>query len=444
MKRGDQKATAQHTMFTVTGGKPLTGEVTVRGAKNSATKLAVAALLTDDVCTLHNVPEIGDVEVVFQMIRLMGGVVEKLSPGTVRIMTNGLKPISHENLRSVSKLSRIPILFAGPLLHRFHEAWVPELGGCKIGERPVNFHIEALRALGVDVEEVHKGFHCTTNGLRGAKIEFSYPSVGATEQALLASVLAEGNTEIMGAAFEPEVMDLISVLQKMGAGISVEADRRIRIKGVSKLNGCEHTVIPDRIEVASWACAAAVTNGNIFVKNARQQDMMAFLNVFRDAGGIFEVTDEGIRFSRGARLLPVVIETNPHPGFVTDWQQPFVVLLTQAEGASIVHETVYEDRFGYTAALNQMGANIELHKECLGGNHCRFGERGHYHSAIITGPTPLRGAEITVPDLRAGFSYVIAALAAKGTSTLQNIEVISRGYEALPEKLKKLNAEISF
>jgi UDP-N-acetylglucosamine 1-carboxyvinyltransferase len=212
---------------------------------------------------------------------------------------------------------------------------------------------------------------------------------------------------------------------------------------VRELGGYDHAAMPDRLEAASWASAAAATGGRIFVRNARQVDMMTFLNQFRKIGGDFEVTGDGIAFWRREwGLHSTVLETDVHPGFMTDWQQPFVIALTQAAGVSIVHETVYEERFGYVEALNRMGAQIQIYRECLGGLHCRFGQRNYLHSGVIVGPTPLHGAEIYIPDLRAGFSYVIAALVAAGASTLTNTSLIQRGYENLIPKLHALGAEV--
>jgi UDP-N-acetylglucosamine 1-carboxyvinyltransferase len=237
-------------------------------------------------------------------------------------------------------------------------------------------------------------------------------------------------------------MDLINVLQKMGAIISVDTDRVIRIEGVERLEGYRHTSLPDRIEAASWASAALATGGDIDVLGARQPEMTAFLNTFRKVGGGFEVHDEGIRFFHpGHDLSPIVLETDVHPGFMTDWQQPLVVALTQATGLSIVHETVYENRFGFTDALRGMGATIQVYRECLGGHPCRFGQRNFYHSAVISGPTPLSAADIEVPDLRGGFSHLIAALAAKGTSRVAGIGLIDRGYENFTDKLAALGAD---
>ncbi len=424
----------------LSGGRPLTGEITVQGAKNSVSKCMVAAMLTAEPCILKNVPNIDDVHVVSDMIRALGGSVEQLQPGTIRITAAEIKEIAPTELKSIAGRSRIPILFAGPLLARLGHAMVPELGGCKIGPRPVDFHLSALEHLGATIERVPKGFVMRRDHMIGNRIQLPYPSVGATEQILFAATLAEGVTEISHAAVEPEIIDLIALLQKMGAIISVDTDRTITIVGVPALKGYDHTVMPDRLEAASWACAAIATNGSIKVRNARQLDMTTFLNKFQQIGGAFAMHDDGITFSRGRELTSIAIETDVHPGFMTDWQQPFVVALTQAHGASVVHETVYENRFGFTDALRRMGANIQLYRECLGGKQCRFGQRNHMHSAIIMGPTPLIGSRIAIPDLRAGFSYVVAALTASGETTIEHMEIIGRGYERFSEKLKALGA----
>lgn len=428
----------------IRGGHPLSGEVTVRGAKNSVPKNLVAALLTAEDSELRNVAKIKDVDIVTDMIRSLGGDVCEMAPGTLQISTAGIHTMSNEMWEKFSDQSRIPILFCGPLLARLGRAVIPRLGGCSIGPRPVDYHLAALQQFGAKVEgDDNDGIVLTAKRLKGCKIALDYPSVGATEQVLLTAVLADGVTELANAAVEPEIMDLIMLLQKMGAIISVDTDRVITIVGVNTLHGFSHTAMPDRLEAASWACAAAATGGKIFVKGARQADMMTFLNKYRQLGGAFEIREEGIMFWRSEpQLQSVVLETDVHPGFMTDWQQPFVVALTQGQGISVVHETVYEERFGYITALNKMGANIQLHRECLGGKRCRFGQRNYLHSAIIAGPCPLVGADVTVPDLRGGFSYVIAALIAQGSTTIQNIGVIRRGYEDFYCKLNALGADI--
>lgn len=428
--------------LSITGGRPLEGEIQLRGAKNALSKIMVAALLSDEPSVLHNIANVVDVDVVTKMIELLGGSVENNSSGTITIHAKNLKPASPNELHNVAGTSRIPILFAGPLLHRAGKAVLPELGGCEIGKRPVDFHLMALETLGAVERNIIGGYELSAKKLYGAKITLDYPSVMATEQVLLSAVLAKGVTELRNAAVEPEIVDLICVLQKMGAIIAVDTDRVITINGVDKLHGFEHSVMPDRIEAGSWACAAAATNGRIFVRGAVQADMMTFLNAFRLVGCEYQVGPDGIEFWRGNKTTPISLETDVHPGFMTDWQQPFTVLLTQIDGLSTVHETVYEDRFGFTTTLNDMGAKIQLYQNCLGKLPCRFAQSNYLHSAVISGPTKLKASEITVPDLRAGFSYVIAALVAEGTSTIHNIGLIDRGYEDFNKKLKSIGAQI--
>ncbi|MFM5967441.1 MAG: UDP-N-acetylglucosamine 1-carboxyvinyltransferase [Micrococcales bacterium] len=434
------------SQITVTGGKPLKGRVQLKGAKNLVTKAMVAALLGDSPSTLKDVPQISDVEVVKNLLTLHGVKIEFGSDGVMHLDPTNVKSAHMVDIDAHAGSSRIPILFCGPLLHQLGEAFIPDLGGCHIGDRPIDFHLEVLRNFGAVIEKQPNGIRISApEGLKGAKVSLPYPSVGATEQVLLAATRAEGITELSGAAIEPEIMDLIAILQKMGAIISVDTDRVIRIEGVPHLGGYTHRALFDRNEAASWAAAALATRGDIFCEGARQPEMMTFLNVFRKVGGAFEIQDDGIRFYHpGGELHPVVIETDVHPGFMTDWQQPLVVALTQAKGLSIIHETVYENRFGFTDALVQMGANIQIYRECLGGTPCRFGQRNFYHSAVISGPTPLKAAEIRVPDLRGGFSHMVAALAAEGTSLVTNVQLISRGYEHFLQKLTDLGADFTY
>jgi UDP-N-acetylglucosamine 1-carboxyvinyltransferase len=430
----------------VNGGKPLVGRVDLKGAKNLVTKAMVAALLADTPSVLKDVPKISDVEVVSRLLELHGVTIDFADNGDMKLDPRGVKQARMVDIDAHAGSSRIPILFCGPLLHQLGEAFIPDLGGCHIGDRPVDFHLDVLRNFGAVIEKSPNGTRMSApNGLHGAKVTLPYPSVGATEQVLLTSVRAKGITELSGAAIEPEIMDLIAILQKMGAIISVDTDRVIRIEGVETLIGYTHRALFDRNEAASWAAAALTTGGDIFVGGAKQLEMTTFLNVFRKVGGAFDIEDDGIRFYQGGQdLHPVVIETDVHPGFMTDWQQPLVVALTQAKGLSIVHETVYENRFGFTDALVKMGAQIQIYRECLGGNPCRFGQRNFYHSAVISGPTPLTGADIEVPDLRGGFSHMVAALAAKGVSNVSNVQLISRGYEHFLDKLGALGADFSY
>lgn len=430
----------------INGGSPLKGRIEVAGAKNLVTKVMVASLLGETPSELRNVPDISDVRVVKGLLEVHGVKVEHdTATGTLQLDPSGVESAHMVDIDAHAGSSRIPILFCGPLLHRLGEAFIPDLGGCRIGDRPIDFHLEALENFGAVVEKLPAGIRLSApNGLSGAKMSLPYPSVGATEQVLLTAVMAKGKTELSNAAIEPEIMDLINVLQKMGASITVDTDRVIRIEGVESLSGYTHRALFDRNEAASWASAALATGGDIFVGGAQQPEMLTFLNIFRKVGGAFEIHEDGIRFYHpGGELKPVVIETDVHPGFMTDWQQPLVVALTKANGVSIVHETVYEQRFGFCDALIQMGANIQIHSECLGGHPCRFGQRNFLHSAVISGPTPLHGADIEIPDLRGGFSHLIAALTATGTSRVSNVGIISRGYGDFINKLRQLGADFT-
>ncbi|MBM6588612.1 UDP-N-acetylglucosamine 1-carboxyvinyltransferase [Brevibacterium sp. RIT 803] len=437
-------------MLEVRGGNPLGGTVQVRGAKNLVPKAMVASLLGETPSVLRGVPQIRDVEIVTGLLELHGvrvtpGADGQLSDGELHLDPSDMAQGSIVDIDAHAGSSRIPILFCGPLLHSLGQAFIPDLGGCHIGDRPINFHLDVLRQFGAEVDKTSGGIMLTTRGrLQGTKVELPFPSVGATEQVLLTAVRAEGVTELRNAAIEPEIMDLIALLQKMGAIITVDTDRVVRIEGVETLRGFIHRALPDRNETASWASAALATGGDIFVEGASQPELITFLNVFRRIGGEFEVEETGIRFRHpGGKLTSFALETDVHPGFMTDWQQPLVVAMTQAEGLSIIHETVYENRFGFTHALGEMGAQIQLYRECLGGTPCRFGRRNYQHSAVVSGPTELTGTRIDVPDLRGGFSHLIAALAARGTSQVHGIELINRGYENFLDKLLGLGAEVA-
>jgi UDP-N-acetylglucosamine 1-carboxyvinyltransferase len=430
--------------FTIRGGRPLAGRIAIQGSKNSVPKTMVAALLTDEICRITNVAHVRDVGIAAQLIELLGGEV-KTTDDEVVVSAAVLTQPNEDDLSRLHALSRIPVLVCGPLLHRLGWASIHRPGGCEIGGRPIDMHIEALRAFGAHVVDEGHQLTLRADRLHGANIELPYPSVGATEQVLLTGVLADGDTELTNAAIEPEIMDLITVLVKMGAIISVLPGRVVRIQGVPRLRGFTHRSMPDRLEAASWACAALATDGRITVSGVGQLDMMiTFLNTFRRAGGDFDVDDDEITFYRlGGPLQPLAIETDVHPGFMTDWQPPLVTALTQAQGMSVVHETVYENRLGYTAALNQLGARIQTFRDCLGSRPCRFGHRQHSHSAVVVGPTELRGGELIVPDLRGGFSYVIAAAVARGSSVIHNAGLIDRGYHSFRQKLEAVGAQIT-
>lgn len=435
-------------LLRIKGGKPLNGQVRAAGAKNSITKLLVASLLSDKKCTFYNVPNIGDVEVTLDMCKELGMQVNwDRTAGIMEVQTKELKTTYIPQRFSGS--NRIPILMVGALLGRTdEEIIVPTVGGDKIGLRPVNFHIDALEKLGVTIEYRHMKkegayFAYAPNGLKGTLVTLPYPSVGATENTILAGVTARGTTTIKNAAIEPEVVELILFLQKLGAIIAIDTDRTIRIQGTRHLHEVEHTVITDRIEAASLGMVAIATKGSVFVEGAQHSTMITFLNKLREIGGGFSVKSNGIEFYYDGPLRGGLhLETDVYPGFMTDWQQPFVVLLTQAQGSSVVHETVYENRFGYVETLVEMGADISLFRQCLGGRQCRFASHSFPHSIVVKGPTELSGKKIEIPDLRAGFAYVMAALVSKDTSLISGLTFLDRGYESLTTKLDLLGADI--
>ena len=427
--------------YIVHGGNTLRGEIEVRGSKNAATKMMIASLLTDEECVLENFPVIGDTEITGELCKHIGTNIT-IERGAARLRTPEIK---HHQVTQLTRRNRIPILALGPLLNRVGKAEVPVLGGDKIGARPVDIHLDGLKQLGAEITSDEHFFYASApQGLKGATITLRYPSVGATENLILASVLAKGRTTIHNAAVEPEIMDIILLLQKMGAIIGLGSDRTIFIEGVEKLHGARHRILPDRNEAVSFACLGLASPGNeVKVKYAVQKDLITFLNAVRKIGGEYRIEDDGIVFYRTKDLIANELETDTHPGFMTDWQQPFLILLTQANGTSVIHETVYDDRFGYTAELNAMGANITVFSKCLGELVCRFNGQGHPHSAVVSGPTPLRGTTLKVRDLRAGMAHLIAALIADGETIIDGIEEIDRGYADLDERLINLGANIT-
>jgi len=426
--------------WTIEGGLPLRGEASVSGAKNSITKLLVASLLSDQPSNFANVPDIGDRTITQEMCEAVGAQFTSKSAHGLEVRT---PKITNDTIsQELGGRNRLAIMLMGPLLHRKGRAVIPAAaGGDQIGPRPVGFHLEGVQRMGAKVEITDGRYILQADKLRGAEIELPYPSVTSTENLLITATLAKGRTTIRNAAIEPEVMDLVIYLQKMGAIIDYKVDRTFVVQGVEKLSGASHRLMPDRIVAASLGVAAVATGGDVFVKNARQHDLLTFLNTLRRVGGLFEVQEDGIRFFHNGALRAIHLETSVHPGFMTDWQSPFLLLLTQAEGMSVVHETVFEDRFGFVKALQDMGAEIALYDTCLGPK-CRFSTSTYQHSAVIKGPTKLKAAEITVPDLRAGFTYLIAAIMAKGKSTIHGIGHITRGYENLESTLRSLGARI--
>jgi UDP-N-acetylglucosamine 1-carboxyvinyltransferase len=419
---------------------PLRGEVEVRGSKNAVTKHMVAALLGQGPSTISNVPDIGDVEITSRILEAVGAGVEREGDTlTVHPPTEASPTVP----LSFSGLNRIPVLMLGPLLHLTGEAFVPRVGGDRIGSRPVDFHVESLRAFGAEIDVTDEGISARSTGLRGAIIALPYPSVGATESALLTGAMATGKTVIRNAANEPEVLELALLLQRMGARIELSPERRIVIEGVPQLRGARTRLQGDRNEAFSYLTAGLLTGGQVRVVGCGQDRLVTAITTLLRMGARVDLDGEGITASAPDGLRPAAVQTDVHPGFMTDWQTSLMVLFTQADGMSVLHETVYEDRFVYVPALQAMGAEIELFASCLGGPACRFHDTSNLHSAVVRGVSKLRGAQVDIPDVRAGFSSVIAAAAAQGSSVLRGVHHLERGYHRPAEQLRSLGLDLT-
>jgi UDP-N-acetylglucosamine 1-carboxyvinyltransferase len=418
---------------------PLVGEVEIAGSKNAVTKHMVAAILGSAPSTITNAPDVGDVGITAQILTSLGVGVDIQGDCITVEPTDAPDP---RVPLEFTGLNRIPILLLGPLLHRNHEAFVPLVGGDRIGRRPVDFHMEALQAMGADVDVRPEGIVARADRLHGAKITLPYPSVGATESVLLTAVLAEGRTVLRNAAVEPEVTELALFLQRMGARIGFSPDRRIVVEGVERLHRATARLQGDRLEAFSYLVAGLMTGGRVRVAGCAQDRLVTAINTLQAMGASFEITDSWISASAENGLRPAAVQTDTHPGFMTDWQPPLIVLMTQAEGMSVLHETVYEDRLGYVEELTALGAEIELFDTCLGGPACRFHDSSAAHSAVVRGVSKLHGAEVTIPDVRAGFSSVIAAAVAEGSSLLHGIHHLERGYNKPFETLGALGMRL--
>ena len=417
---------------------PLHGDVRISGSKNAVSKLMVAALLAEGPSTVTNAPRLGDVEITAGMLRSVGAAV-RIEGDAVLIDPEALAesriPVSY------SGLNRMSILMVGPLLHRIGEAFVPFVGGDRIGPRPVDFHVEALRQFGAEVELTDEGLEAKAVNLHGARIRLPWPSVGATETVLLTAALAEGRTILENAATEPEVVELALFLQRMGARVELQPDRRFVVEGVSRLAGADQRLGGDRIEAFSYLVAGLATGGSVRITGCAQERLVTAISTLQRMGASFRITDDTVSASAD-HLRPAAVRTSPHPGFMTDWQPPLVVLCTRAHGMSVVHETLFEDRLGYIEALQRMQAEVELFEQCLVGDPCRFQETGALHSALVRGVSPLQGAEVEMPDIRAAFAYLIAAAAAGSPSILHGVHHLERGYDRVFDKFSDLGLSI--
>jgi UDP-N-acetylglucosamine 1-carboxyvinyltransferase len=416
----------------IRGGKRLEGRIPISGAKNAALTLLPCALLTDEPLTLRNLPRLADVDSFGHLLNQLGVsiTVEGARPDEFgRVMTlRASKLVSTVAPYDIVRKMRASILVLGPLVARAGEATVSLPGGCAIGMRPVDLHLKALEALGAEIE-VAAGYvkaKAPKGGLQGGTITFPSVSVGATENALMAAVLAKGETVIENAAREPEITDLAKCLIAMGADIEGLRTDTLTIRGKSRLHGATYAVMADRIEAGSYACAAGITGGSLELVGARRDTMPSILSGLADSGLIVEDTADGIRVSADGALKPLSISTAPYPAFPTDMQAQFMAMLTLAEGTSLLTETIFENRYMHVPELNRMGAEIEV--------------RGR--SAVVRGVEGLVGAEVMATDLRASMSLVLAGLAAQGQTQVHRVYHLDRGYERLEEKLQAVGADI--
>jgi UDP-N-acetylglucosamine 1-carboxyvinyltransferase len=418
-------------VFRIEGGQPLKGRVQIGGAKNAALPLLAATLLTSDTVVLTNMPDLADIATMCEILRSLGATVEwdrSAHKVTVRAETISTTSVPPE---LVTKM-RASFLVAGPLLARCGEVDATTPGGCQLGARPVDVDVRGFRRMGADVQFSDQTVAASTTKLRGARIFMDYPSHTGTENLLMAASLAEGKTTIVNASCEPEIVALGAMLNRMGARISGLGSPMVTVEGVDRLHGTSEAILPDRLEAGTYAIGAVVTGGEVIIENIRSHDMLPLSSKLQDAGAEIWVNDDTMLVRAGERLTAVEVQTLPFPGFPTDLQAAFAVLMTQANGTSKLHERVFEDRLRYTDELVKMGANIRVE---------RFGDRYGQRAEFI-GPTPLHGADVRALDIRAGAGMVLAGLIAEGVTTIHDVKHIDRGYDGLVSKLRSLGARI--
>jgi UDP-N-acetylglucosamine 1-carboxyvinyltransferase len=410
----------------IKGGKKLSGEVVISGSKNASLPIIISSLLFDDSVHFENVPKVRDIFTLINLIKVLGREVEFNEEKEILKISNKNKN-KYFAPYSIMRTMRAGVLVLAPLLAKFGKARVSLPGGCSIGARPVNLHLEALKKLGAKIN-VKNGYidAVAPKGLSGSNIKFPSISVGATESIIIAAVLAKGITKISNAAIEPEIIDLINFLNKCGADIKYNSKRKIIIKGVKFLYPIRHRIIPDRIEAATYAIAALITNGKLLVKKVNNEHLENIFNVLKKIGANIKIFKDSFVIFRKHQLKPFKIITKPYPGFPTDMQAQFMALATQIKGSSVINEEIFENRFLHVSELMRMGADIKIKKQ----------------KAVINGIKNLNSAEVMATDLRASVSLVLAALSAKGTTTINRIYHLDRGYSKLEKKLNLCGANI--
>ena len=409
--------------YKIFGGEKLEGEVVASGSKNASLPVLAATVLSGKKTTLYNVPNINDIKTTLEILRFLGCKVQRKN-GKIIIDSNNI--INTEIPKDLMHKLRSSIVLVGALIGRFKKAVFSYPGGCDIGARPIDLHINALQKLGINVKENEGYIICSCEKLIGKDIQLDFPSVGVTENIMLAATFAEGETVILNAAMEPEIVDLQNFLNRMGAKILGAGTNIIRIQGVKKLKNVSYNIMPDRIEIGTLLCMAAVTRGHIIIDKVQNEDITSVISKLKESGTKIETKNNKIEIIAPKRLNAIDIKTLPYPGFPTDMQSVFGAMLTVAKGSSLIVENIFENRFKYLSELKKMGAKISQEGKVV----------------IIKGTKRLHPSEMYVTDLRGGAAICTAALAAKGESTINNIEYILRGYENLDKKLQGLNAKI--
>ena len=409
--------------YIIKGGEKLEGTVKISGSKNAALPILAATVLNVGKTTLYNVPNIQDTQMMFKTLETLGGKVEKKN-NKIIIDTSKIKKF--EIPEELMHKMRSSVILAGALLGRYKKAIFSYPGGCDIGSRPIDLHLRSFEKLGINVVQNYGNIICDAEKIKGEKIDLDFPSVGATENAILASVLAEGITTITNAAREPEIIDLQNFLNKMGAKIIGAGTNEIQITGVKKLKDISYNIMPDRIETGTFLCLAVATKGNLILENTNAEHITPVITKLQEADCKIEIEKNKIKINSNKKIKALDIKTMPYPGFPTDMQSVFSAMLTTAKGTSIIVENIFENRFKYTQELNKMGAKITVEGK----------------SAIIRGVRKIYGANVKATDLRGGAALVLAGLSAKGVTKVDDIEYILRGYENFDKKLRNINADI--
>ncbi len=409
--------------YIIKGGRKISGEVTISGSKNAALPIIAASILNKGKTTLYNVPNIHDTQMMFEILNKIGG---KVTQKNNKIIIETSKINKYEIPEELMRQMRSSVIFAGSLVGRYKKATFSYPGGCDIGTRPIDLHLKAFEKLGINIQKNYGNISCICDKITGEKIDLDFPSVGATENAILASCLGEGKTIITNAAREPEIIDLQNFLNKMGAKIKGAGSNKIEINGVKQLKDVSYNIMPDRIETGTFLCIAAMTGGSLKLKNADATHITPVINKLEESGCKIETYKNIIQIEGPKKLKAVDIKTMPYPGFPTDMQSIFATTMTVAKGTSVIVENIFENRYKYTQELVRMGAKIKVEGK----------------TAVIKGVRKLYGANVKATDLRGGASVVMAGIAAKGMTKVENIEYILRGYEKFDKKLQNIGVDI--